>query len=828
MDRERWRVVERLFLELMDANSADRAELLLERSGGDRELAVAVESLLEAHDRCSGLTVGAEVEIAAPDASEAVIDDRLGERLGVYELVEEIGRGGMATVYRARRTDDAFERDVAIKILRAPLEDRELRARFRAERQILAGLEHPSIARLYDGGVTDDRALYLVLELVEGQPIDAYCEERQCDLSERLRLFRQACEAVAFAHQRLVVHRDLKPSNILVDSEGQVRLLDFGIAKLLNPQSPLSTLTGADLTPLTPRFASPEQLRGEQVTTASDVFSLGALLYLLTAGRPAFADSLVDRLREIVLDEQPPRPSEVLPGAEHSPGLRNELRGDLDAIVQKAIRGRREDRYQTVQELAADLERARAGEPVLARQGSWAYLSGRWIRRNRMQVVAATLLLTLIALWAWSARWQTIEIARQRDLARSEASKAAETSEFMVALFDSAAPGRAEDAGITARELLDRGAERAREDLATQPEVQATMLLTIGRSLAHLGLSSEAVALLEEALAVHLRSGAGDDTIGRVLVEIAIAKSFLDEYPEAAAIARESIALCRLSAEESPRCLADGLRVLGGALAATGDLPGAREILEEGLLLVERVYGADHANTAAVFSTFGMVTYMQTDWGQAVRYLSRARQIWQGSRERDDAEVARNTNILGRALRMVGRADEAVLLHREAHEILVEMFGPVHLNVAGSLGSLGMAQLALADAQGAEQSVRKGIEMMHQLLAPGHKRLFFVQADLAQVLAQQGRSEEAERLFAEAIAGMRLTVPGSFQRAQPLAAFAFFLMEQDRFAEAKVFLDEALEVAAPLPPGIESVRRIVEAVAECERALGVGATGPSG
>jgi serine/threonine-protein kinase len=819
MHRERWREVERVFLELLDESPARRAELLRERSGTDGDLAAAVERLLAAHERSSGLTVAPGVEIAAPE-ERAGDGSRVGERLGSYELVERIGRGGMSTVYRARRTDGSFDRDVAVKVLRAPVEDGELRARFRAEQQILAGLEHPSIARLYDGGTTNDRALYLVLELVEGRPIDAYCDAHGCDLGERLRLFRRVCDAVAFAHQRLVVHRDLKPSNILVDEQGEVRLLDFGIAKLMRSESPLSTLTRSDFVPLTPGFASPEQLRGGQVTTASDVFSLGALLYLLTTGRAPFAGSLAERLKGLILDEPIPRPSDVAAESQAYATLSGELKGDLDAIVQKALRAVREDRYQTVQELAADLERARRGEPVGARQGNWMYLSGRWMRRNRTQLAAGLSLVLLTALWAWSARRQAQEIGRQRDLAQLEAAKATETSEFLVGLFESAAPLSAEDADVTAREVLNRGAERARRDLASQPDVQAEMLYNVGRALGRLRLSAEALPVLEEALALRRRERAGDEAVGEVLYQMAKTHFSLGQHAEGAEKAREAVALCRRASAQDPDCLGAGLQILGLNLSAIGEFEAARLALEEALALMEGAYGPRHEDTRTLLNSLGLIAFGRSDWEQAVDYFSR---VYRGSETwetpPETADVGRNKNAWGSALVRLGRADEALRLHQEAFEALSEVYGPIHANVAASLTKKGVAQLALGDHLAAEESIGEALEIQQQLFPPGHPRISFAQTRLAEVWAAQGRLAEAEQLFAEGTEGMRRTVPRLVQRAEPLTAFGRFLMEQGRHAEAMELLVEAREVAGTLPPESEGMRAIVAAIEECGLAL---------
>ncbi len=806
---QRWRSMERLFREAIEARPEDRAAFVRERCEGDEDLARAVERLLAAHERSSQLTVGGEWELDGAAEPAANAASRVGQTLGVYELIEEIGRGGAATVYRARRTDGVFDRDVAIKVLRAPIEDWMLRERFAAERQILAKLDHPSIARVFDGGVTEDHAPYLVLELVVGEPIDDYCARTNAGLEERLELFRQVCEAVAYAHQRLVVHRDLKPSNILVNESGEVRLLDFGIAKLLDQEPRFATLSHADFVPMTPGFASPEQLRGEPVTTATDVYSLGALLYLLVTGRRPFATDLAGRLSQLLAGEEPPRASTAAARSTgYEPNVRV-LEGDLDAIVAMALRVRQEDRYATVQELLDDLDRSRRGEPVRARQGTWLYLSNRWLRRNRPQLGVVAALLLIASLWAWSARSQSNEIRLQRDAAEVEAAKATAASDFLVGLFESADPSQSGSPDVTAREVLARGARRLQQDLETEPEVRVLVLESIANAYVQLGLPGDAIPLSEEALEIRGRLDGDRASSGRARLSLARALHLSGDLRGAAEAAARAAEECRIAAEGDPLCQGRALQLLGMLQSYTGDFGEAEATLGEALGVFTRVFGPEHQDTSMALHSLGVLASQQFEWERAADFFSQAHASEALGRE-SPYDAAVNANHLGTALLNLGRPAEALALHQEAHDRLVQLFGPLHAEVGGSLKHKGSAQLELGDLVGAEESVRQALEIQRELFPPGHPWITFGEVALAEVLAAGGRDLEAEQLFREATEGMRRTVPALVQRAAPLSSYAEFLLQRDRCREARPLLEEARDLAAGLPPESD-VRRSIDA-----------------
>jgi tetratricopeptide (TPR) repeat protein/tRNA A-37 threonylcarbamoyl transferase component Bud32 len=397
--------IEALFAELVQLEPATRASAL-DSSCADRpDLRDELEALLHAHDR-----IGSGDTFDNDDPARPPIG--VDSQLGAFRLLEKIGEGGMGAVFRAERTDGAFIQQVAVKVMRSTIGDADLLHRFRVERQILASLRHPNIVTLLDGGATPDGQAYLAMELVDGAEIVRHCRAQELPLKDRLRLFCTLCEAVQYAHQRGVVHRDLKPANVLVGSDGALKVLDFGVAKLLLAPSDGATTRGPLPGPLTPNYASPEQLRGLPVTTASDVYSLGILLYeLVTDVRPYDTDGLtLDRVLEIVVHTEPPRPSAI--------GSYRSLRGDVDAIVLKAISKSAVDRYDTAGELGSDVARFLAGEPVLARGPSAGYVLRRLAARNKTLVGVSALALMAIVTTSAVALWQR-QIAR-REQARAE------------------------------------------------------------------------------------------------------------------------------------------------------------------------------------------------------------------------------------------------------------------------------------------------------------------------------------------------------------------------------------------------------------------------
>jgi len=530
----RWEHVSTLFASLIDATDDERERILTTQSS-DEWVVSEVRSLLHANDAADGrfddtamsrLTPEQRAGLAPPDA---LVSRR---RVGAYEVIRKVGEGGMGAVYEAVRADDAYHQRVAIKTIARGADSTIIAARFRRERQILAELQHPNIAVLLDGGVTDTDTPYFVMEYVEGAPIDEWCRTHRLSIAQRLDLMLQVCKAVQYAHQHLVVHRDLKPQNVLVSTESVVKLLDFGIAKLV--QSTGDELQGATivtqdgLTPMTAAYASPEQLRGESVSTSGDIYSLGVMLYELLAGVPPFpsAGRSPAQLAEVVLTEMPPLPSVActdLAARDTGEGTRGRLArklvGELDAIAMMAIRKEPSRRYSSVEALSEDIRRYLRGMPVAARADTMGYRVQRFITRNRWPV-ATTAALALVAVISGAI------IARQAGVAQREAARTARISEFLQAVLGAAdvssAGGMLPRLGPRASvgALLDSALRRVPLEFADDPAVRARLYLTIGSSLISQSRMRDASVVLDSAIALTRAAyGATSDVYALALLE---------------------------------------------------------------------------------------------------------------------------------------------------------------------------------------------------------------------------------------------------------------------------------------------------------------------
>ncbi len=533
-DPDRWERVQQILGDALELEGAARRAFLDEACAGDATLRAEVLSLLDASahadsyfsDLASRVGIAEHADGPIPPAAP----DLEGRRIGAYRLGPLLGRGGMGAVYAADRADGQFELSAALKILPLGATSPDAYRRFLEERRILARLEHPNIARLYDGGVTEDGTPYFVMERVDGLPLTEYCRAHGLDVDERLVLFLDVCDTVSFAHSKLVVHRDLKPNNILVTPDGKVKLLDFGVARLLEPGEAGVTATGLGGRLMTPRYASPEQLRGEVVTTASDVYTLGVILHeILTGVSPYDVTGDTTSLVEAICTHTVPVPSvrifrwargsvpvtqetrDVVAAAEAMGSsvrsLSRTLRGDLDNILLMALRKEPARRYPSVEALAEDIRRHLSGYPVKASPEGLAYTVERFLRRHALTTAAAAsfvvllgVLLVLSVRFAVTTRRQAGEIARERD-------RAEEIAHFMGELFEVAAHGRGSPDTVSAYELLEAGVRRIREDHPDEPELQAEMLTVLGRIYRQLGLPGKAVTLLREAL--DLQAGLG-------------------------------------------------------------------------------------------------------------------------------------------------------------------------------------------------------------------------------------------------------------------------------------------------------------------------------
>jgi eukaryotic-like serine/threonine-protein kinase len=830
----RWPEVEALLDAALDLPPHRREALLDDPATADPEVRDEVRRLVGLEEASGGFLGEPAAEYAAPllaaGAGVEGPDPAPPVRVGPYRVVGEAGRGGMGTVYLAERDDAQFRQRVALKLVRgASLADEHLLRRFREERQILASLAHPHIARLLDGGVTAEGLPYFAMEYVEGVPIDRYCAANALSVERRIELFCTVCDAVEHAHRRLVVHRDLKPSNLLVTGAGEVKLLDFGIARLLAPAEAEAEAprTEAGHRLLTPEYASPEQVRGEAVTTATDVYSLGVLLYLLLSGRSPYAAArgAPHELARAILETVPERPSAAAPGP-----LARRLRGDLDTIVLRALHKEPERRYASVHALAADLRRHLAGEPVRARPDTLRYRAGKFVRRRRAAVAAAAVLLLSLAAGVVGTGWQ----ARQ---AMREAERAEVVSRFLIGLFEASDPAGSRGDEVTARELLDRGAARLDADLARRPALRAEMLGVLGGIYRDLGSYASAEPLLRGALALRDSLGGADDPrTAAAADELGVLLLATARYEEAEALHRRALG-ARRRFRGDPLARARSLSALGNVLGRRAAFDEAERVHREAVALRLRHQGPGHADVAEALENLSTVLRARGGVEEAERLQRRALGIREAVLGPDHLATATSTNnlalllsdrgqlaeaealyrrVLAFDLRRLGEEhpytaivmnnlagvlsrrgalDEAEGLFRRALEIDRRLHGDVHPQVATVLNNLGHVLRDRGDYAGAERLYLEALETFRTVNGERHPSVGTAHAVLATAVHLRGDAAAAERLYGQGLEILRAAFPdGHGRTAAALTGLGRLLLAEGRPAEAEAALAEALEI----------------------------------
>jgi serine/threonine protein kinase/tetratricopeptide (TPR) repeat protein len=794
MTSQRWRRIEELFRAAIDRPAADRDLYLTLACRGDEELRREVLSLISrdtAEDFIRDPIVGAAMSVTAGPE-----DELTGQRIGPYRVTRLIGRGGMGAVYEAERDDEQFKQQVALKIIKRGMDTDYLRDRFLIERRILASLDHPHIARLFDGGATVEGLPYFVMELIAGDPITIYCRRSELPLNEKLSLFRSVCSAVQHAHQNLIVHRDLKPSNILITEEGAPKLLDFGIAKLLSPDGrPADAQTQTGLRMMTPEYASPEQASGQAVATTTDVYSLGVVLYeLLTERRPhQFKTASPADPRQLLWETEIEAPSQVVARELQGAGkLARRLAGDLDNIVMMAMRKEPERRYQSVEQFSEDIRRYLAGLPVAARKDTFGYRMSKFARRNKAGVVILALLVVLAVVLAI----QTARIAQERDRANQEAAAARAMTESLAAMFEFADPGKARGNTITARELLDQGTEKVLRELDAQPAAQAKLMVTIGQMYQSIGLYDRSQALLEEALQLRRRTlGQQHPDVAASVYHLAMAAKLDGDYARSESLHREALAMRRKLLGNQHRDVAQSLDELGSLLVDRGNFNEAEILLREPLALRRKLFGDEHSEVAESLTSLGR---LMTDTGKLKEAESYYRQAFEMRRRLFGVEhplTAGGMNNLAAVLQEAGDYKAAEALFRDALTIRRKLLDPEHPDLILSMANLASVCQDARKYDEAEQLYRETLTLRRKLLGEDHPKLAVTMNNLATLLRDQGKYDEAESLFRQSMALRRKHLGENHAEVgSSLYNIATLLSLQGQHAEAEKMYRQAIEV----------------------------------
>ncbi len=821
MERERWQQIEDLFHRCWELPMADRQKLLSDACSDDPAMRDLVEDMLESK-ASEGWIRDAVFDALPADAAAR-------EKVGPYRVVRELGRGGMGVVLLAERDDDAFQMQVAIKLVEGRLPGSEIEQRLRQERQILARLDHPNIARLLDGGATTDGLPYFVMEHVEGEPIDRYCVTQGLSLRRRLELFHTLCGAVHYAHQRLVIHRDIKPSNILVTAEGAPKLLDFGVAKLLadhlDGPDPHHTATGVRL--LTPDYASPEQIRGETLTTASDVYSLGVLLFRLLTGQAPyqFADRRPTEVERVICAVDPPAPSAAVVGSSSTelvmpePDLTRRLAGDLDTIVLAAMHKDPARRYSSAEQLAEDIQRYLVDLPVRARPDTLRYRARKFFRRHRLAVLLSLTVALLLATASAITTWQARVAIEQRRQAEAESAKATTALDLLVDVFEVSDPGIARGQALSAREVLDQGAERILERLEAQPEIRLTLLGTIGRVYQNLGSYDQAARLFEEVLTL--------DRNAENLADLGAARFRQGRLTDARALFQEALAI-QESSEESRAEIINDLAVVHLEL---GDLARAEALLREALQAKMKHKGLDDPALAEGFENLGVVLQLRNDLPEAEGMLRRALASHRMAHGDKHPAIASAIANLAGVLNRQKKFASAETLYREALAMRLEILDADHPDIIGNLLSLGSVLRELGQQGEAESVLRQAVAMGRSGGESGSLALAYSLGHLADLLRQRGRDtdhEEAEAAYRESLRIRRARLPSGHRTiANSLTGLARLMLNRGQCGTAEPLLHEASEIRqASLGSEHPATLASRELLAECQQARGGAPSSP--
>lgn len=819
MTNNNWRILEAAFATATSLEDDAREQMLATFAADHPDLEQRLRNLLAA-DSEDDQPISQPIARSARELAESAIDPWEHRQLGAWTIQRRIANGGMGAVFLAERSDEQYQQTAALKIMTAQILAKDAVARFRAERQILASLNHPNIAKLIDGGSTDEQLPYLVMEYVDGRPIDRYCDDHQLSISERLVLFNKVCDAVDFAHRNLIVHRDLKPNNILVGQDGEPKLLDFGIAKLLESHSSMQTIaiTRQGTALMTPEYASPEQVRGESISVATDVFSLGVLLYQLLTGQSPYGDAISSpkEIERAIVETDPKRPSTVVTSSDEissnrrsSPSrLRKRLNGDLDNIVMMAMRKEPENRYATVRQFSEDVENFLTRNAVLAHPPSWRYRSSKFLRRNAIPVVtAAFFVATIVSL----ATFYTLQLKHERDQIQIESNKATQVADFLEGLFENVSP-RYGPAGqsdsrreVTARDLLDHGWAEMQVTLQDQPEIRAHLLEVMGHIYFSVDDLDQAKKLVGEAihlLEAQMLNGRYSRTIVKDYCGALITASWVHrargEWPEAQAVNDRCLESIQMLPDPAPDMLIAHHHSLAYLYSDLGEFDRAEALFLQTVEFTERRSAADPRKFIQSLSGLGNLYVRSLRPRDARTTYERALQVAKA------ALGNHNPTTIGVRMDLAGvlsgeeiRAyDEAEKLLQQSLISLQRLYTHDHVLKARGYATIASFYRMTGQHQLALENQRESIRIFERVRGPLSGETLNEKADIGHMYYLAGDFDAAEGVITEVLRQAEAAEPYAKESVEfsILQTFGSLREDQGNYVEAERIYRRAMEI----------------------------------
>lgn len=826
MSYSHWQKAKQLFAQALDQPQGQRVEFLKEQAGQDNALFETVYQMLEAENIDNKEEVFQALSSQVESALKNIHAMSPGTQIGHYEIIEKIGEGGMGAIFLAKRSDQSYQQRVAIKLLHASLRTNETTARFQSERQILADLDHRNIARLLDGGETDEGIPYLVMEFIEGVPLMAFLQENAMSLNQRLGLFLQICDAVNYAHQHLITHSDLKPANIMVTAKRGVKLLDFGIAKIERSASePAPTddmLSQKAFVPHTPESSSPEQILQQQVTTRTDVYALGVLLFKMLSDVSPYRHHLADleQLKKAILNLPTPLPSDCVSERKYQ----KQLQGDLDAIVSRAMQKNPADRYESVALLAEDVRCFMGAQPVSTMPASWLYLSRKFIARHTLGVIVSSLFALFVSVSAITMTIQAVTIAKERDIAEQEKTTAEQVSAFLLELFSNVDPNKTDGADLTASQLLENGERRLAEQLHDQPRIKARLLQEISHVYYQLGISDRSLENIKQAQLLRLQHfGEKDpdylDGQNRLVSHL---YHFGKTDESLVTLAKQNLDNVINWSEKPSAILASALLNVAHVSISSGKPQEALDNSLASLQMYRGLSGETHRGVSSNLTVISTAYFQTGNYQDAKSYAKEALDIAHRVYGEKDGHLIGATMNLAEILKVLGDNKEAEQMYLKGFALSQEIFPENSIHVIDSLNYLGMFYRHIGEYQNAQTFLTKAADKAKVAYDDNSwlKGYFISNAASLQAKNQDYDSAYASITQALAIYADIFKRPNAYELSARLL-LGEVLNGLDRSEEALTHLQHNLELQQrEYPDNLRMVTRYKSAIGEALSRLG--------